>query len=279
MLFLNWKLWYQNLASNEQGNKNIEAFTDSLSSDDTLVQKVRTLTEDLDTVFLAASPERLINIFHSPKNLGGTRVRPTDKIVCLLGLGASATGVLLNQATALVDANIVVPTVDDLSNCETSEDVEGLAMPPEDGVVGFAGSGIIIPAPCIRDAILNANTLKPAELIPIIMAAARSFDEEHIDDEEHTQLALRNADDVAAWLWSVSTGRIAETRYSVHPDDIELNTFVQSPTCKLHCEYTNCGSSRRSSRSRRNGNWCLSTTGCQHCNSERGANSCKSDAT
>ena len=197
MLFPSWRLWYQNLASNEQGNKNIEAFTNTLSSEDTLVQKVRTLTEDVDTVFLAATPDRLINVFHSPKNLGGTRVRPTDKIVCLVGMGVSAIGVLLNKESGLVDANIVVPTVEDLSNCETSDEVDALEIPPEDGLVGFAGSGIIIPAPCIRDAIINAATSKPSELIPIIMAAARSFDEEHFDDEEHTQLALRS---FGAWV-------------------------------------------------------------------------------
>ena len=145
-----------------------------------------------------------------------------------MGMGASAIGVLWNKESALVDANIVVPTVEDLSNCETSDEVEALEIPSEDGIVGFAGSGIIIPAPCIRDAIINAATSKPSELIPIIMATARFFDEEHIDDEEYTQLALRNADDVAAWLWSVSTGRIAETRYSVQPDDNEVNTFVHA---------------------------------------------------
>ena len=57
MLFPSWRLWYQNLASNEQGNKNIEAFTNTLSSEDTLVQKVRTLTEDVDTI-LSSNPRQ-----------------------------------------------------------------------------------------------------------------------------------------------------------------------------------------------------------------------------
>lgn len=92
----------------------------------------------------------------------------------------------MDQATALTDVNIVVPTIDELSNCETSEAVEALEMPPEDGFVGFAGSGIIILAPCIPDAIINAHINRPTELIPGIMAAARSFDDEHIDaDEEY----------------------------------------------------------------------------------------------
>ena len=45
----------------------------------------------------------------------------------------------MDQSTALTDVNIVVPTVNELSNCETSEAMEALEMPPEDGFVGFAG--------------------------------------------------------------------------------------------------------------------------------------------
>lgn len=70
MLFHNLSLWYQNLASNDQGNKNIAAFIDLLGVENSEFHKVKMLTEDLDTVFLAATEERQINIFHSLKNLG-----------------------------------------------------------------------------------------------------------------------------------------------------------------------------------------------------------------
>lgn len=69
MLVPNWRIWHQDLTSNEQGNKNIQAFINSLGSDEPDNQKVRTLTEDVNRVFLAANSDRLINIFHSPKNL------------------------------------------------------------------------------------------------------------------------------------------------------------------------------------------------------------------
>ena len=40
-------------------------------------------------------------IMNSPTNFGGTRPRKTNKIVCLIGLGTIATGVLLDEEVVL----------------------------------------------------------------------------------------------------------------------------------------------------------------------------------
>ena len=57
---------------------------------------------DLETV-VAADANNQIMILHSPKNFGGTRSRPDNKVVCMLGLGAHATYVLIDLRTALAD--------------------------------------------------------------------------------------------------------------------------------------------------------------------------------
>ncbi len=59
----------------------------------------------IDTVILAADSNRNIMILHSPKNFGGTRSHPKNKVVCMLGVGPQATCVLLDLNTAFRDLN------------------------------------------------------------------------------------------------------------------------------------------------------------------------------
>ena len=115
--------------------------------------------EEIDTVILAANANNKIMILHSTKNFGGTKSRPDKKVVCMLGLGAHATCVLIDLRTALADCQIVVPAVTDLSDCESAEYVANIPAPEENGLVGFESLSILIPSPVLRDAILASTTL------------------------------------------------------------------------------------------------------------------------
>ncbi len=74
-----WADWFINNESNDTGNRNLQAFSDILSSEDSNEAKLRALVEEIDTIILAADLNRNIMILHSPKNLGGTRSRPKTK--------------------------------------------------------------------------------------------------------------------------------------------------------------------------------------------------------
>jgi len=112
----------------------------------------------------------------------------------------------------------VVPAVTDLSDCESAQDVANIPAPEENGLVGFKGSSIFIPAPVLHDAILASGTNEPFELIPIVTEAAKHFDSDHEEDETITSLAITHADDLNAWLYGVNVGSINETRYQINPD-------------------------------------------------------------
>ena len=84
--------------------------------------------EEINTVTLAADANNKIMILHSPENFGGTRSRPDNKVVCMLGLGAHATYVLIDIRTA-AECQIVVPAVTDLSDCESAKDVANIPAP------------------------------------------------------------------------------------------------------------------------------------------------------
>jgi hypothetical protein len=216
-----WPDWFINHANNDAGNRNLEAFSNILSSGDSNEAKLRALVKEIDTVILAADSNKNIMILHSPKNFGGTRSRPKNKVVCMLGIGPRATYILPNSNTALADIQIVVPTVQDLAGCESPKEVANIPAPEENGLVGVKGSAIFIPGPILWNTIIPAKTKNPFELIPIISQAARSFNKEH----ELEATAVTHADDLNAWLYGVKTGLVPETRQSVNPDDTKIATF------------------------------------------------------
>ena len=74
------------LPSNDDGNKNISSFNEALSSDLSVEEKIKNLTEDKDDVIAFVDGESRIQLVHSVKNLGGTRSRPKNKIVGIIGI-------------------------------------------------------------------------------------------------------------------------------------------------------------------------------------------------
>ncbi len=183
--------------------------------------KLRALVKEIDTVILAADLNKNIMILHSPKNFGGTRSHPKNKVVCMLGVGPRATYILPYLNTALADIQIVVPTFQDLAGCKSAKEVANIPSPEENGLVGFEGSAIFIPGPVLWNTIISVKTKNPFKLIPIISQAARSFDKEH----ELEATAVTHADDLNAWLYGVKAGLVPKTRYSVNPDDTKIVTF------------------------------------------------------
>ena len=96
-----WKLYFDSLPGDDEGNKNMAIFSDFCSDTKAnAISKLRDLVEDADTVFLGACNGKVI-VLHSPTNFGGTRTRKSNKLACLTGLGPEAIGVLLNEESIL----------------------------------------------------------------------------------------------------------------------------------------------------------------------------------
>jgi hypothetical protein len=143
-----------------------------LSAGDPTDSKIKSLVEDMDTIILAADANRNVLILHSPKNFGGTQIHPENKVMALLGLGNQATPVKIVLNTVVADFNIFVPTIKELLACRNTIEVKALPITEDNGVVGFEGSAVFIPAPELRNAILKSNSQDPFDLIPVVTAAA-----------------------------------------------------------------------------------------------------------
>jgi hypothetical protein len=142
----NWINWFIKHPSNKDRNRNLNSFSNILGAGTSDKEKLRSLVEEIDTVILAADAYKNIMILHNPaKNFGRTRPRPANKVACMIGLGNQASYVNVNLKSALADCRIVVPSITELSDCKTAQDVADIPVPDENGLVGFKGSSIFIP--------------------------------------------------------------------------------------------------------------------------------------
>jgi hypothetical protein len=202
-----------------------QAFGDTLRSGNTEATKLQQVTEEIDTVILAANESNGIMMLHSPRNFGGTRTRPANKLVCMIGIGPQAVSVLVDLNLALANCDIIVPTVLELLGCTIAQEVKDIPA-PAGGVIGFKGSLIYILGPIFRNAIITSGSTNPFKLIPLMNATARAFEAEpRVSQVVINGNPINHAVNINAWLYGVRHGTIPETRYSVLPDNVEISNF------------------------------------------------------
>ncbi len=111
-----WKLWFASLNDNKAGTQNMAAFTGAMDAPDrTELEKINNLPDNPNNVFLTADGNRMIKIFHSPKDFGGTLLHPTHKVASLTGIGRSAICAQINITPAVAECKMNTPTREELA--------------------------------------------------------------------------------------------------------------------------------------------------------------------
>jgi len=214
---------------NDSANRNMTGFARIMDPDISSQRRLDYLTNDEDIVFLGTNASREIQVFHSPKNLGGSVMRKFNKFVCLIGLGPNATCVEIDDAnTAMTKIEVCTPTLDELENCPDAKAIEDLGDRAEAGTVTFKGTIFFIVAPWLRDLIMDSDSNDPFELIPMVFSAAKDFDREAehaVPPYEEFERAATHGSDFALWAWSVGKGKIPSIHYTVRPDDEEMESY------------------------------------------------------
>ncbi len=83
------------------------------------LEKINDLIEEEDTVALVTGRDGKIKALHGFKKQGGTRTRPDMKLVCLLGSGARANGIVIDTDKITKSKEITLPRADSLWECST----------------------------------------------------------------------------------------------------------------------------------------------------------------
>jgi hypothetical protein len=116
-----------------------------------------------------------IIFLHNPTNFGGTLLRPTDKVGCLVGIGPKAIPVIVKHQGALLSIQKVVPSITNIDTCTTINELNALPTPSEiGGIVNLEGLQTYFPAPFLQNTILTEDTFPPLFLSSRAGMLARS---------------------------------------------------------------------------------------------------------
>ena len=227
MLSTNWSNYFMSRKDNVLGNQNTTVYTLAWTQSSDHATKLALLTKDPDTVIFAADTDGTMIPLHSFHNLGGTLLRPTDKIVCLIGSGHSGVAVIVDENSATADCNFVAPPADIIIAGKSPTELQIIPIPsaPTDGGIEYAGCSTFLPAPWLTDAVLAANSSDPFHLILSAGAAAKDFDDANDSDPLFLTSAKSHLEDFARWAWGVKQGKVPRTIYRLDLTDPALELF------------------------------------------------------
>ncbi len=107
-------------------NANMALFGDAMDTQKLKMEKINDLIEDDNTVALITGKARKMKALHSFKKLGGTRIHPDMKLICLFRSGAQACGIVVDSDKITESKEITLPTTNVLWECSTINELESV---------------------------------------------------------------------------------------------------------------------------------------------------------
>jgi hypothetical protein len=128
-----WKAFFYLITTvNESGDQNITGFTGAMDFEASLEVKMTMLDQPYGFL-LAANKKRESPYSTTPTIFGGTLLRPTNKVGCLVRIGPSAVPVIVDHIAALRSTQAIVPSIEDIVGRPTANNLAALPPPPADG--------------------------------------------------------------------------------------------------------------------------------------------------
>ncbi len=109
--------------------------------------------------------------------------------------------------------------------CPTADNLAALPTPPADGggLINLEALSCFIPASFLRNAVLTADSPYPLVLIVAARAAREAHVHAHDGEEEFDESNVdAHVKLFSLWCLGVHQGKVAETRFSLAPNDGKL---------------------------------------------------------
>lgn len=147
---------------NEKGNQNISIYTKAWGQNLSPATKLALLINNPNTIILAADTKGRILTLHSFTNMGGSLLRPANKIVCLIGYGQTAIAVIVDDSSTTRSCDIISPSHQDITACKSITELQQLKEPGEFAPITLEGTATFLPAPWLFDAITATGSSDPS---------------------------------------------------------------------------------------------------------------------
>ena len=229
-----WQLYFENLETNEVSNSNLALFANAtvVNEDFQGSDAIRCLTEDEDVVIMTVAPvTKNIKILHSPANLGGTRVRPDNKLVAMDGFGSTSTPVLLDESGMTSFVDLRTPSINNLTNLSSEEELRNSSN-PNTGRKNFHHMTFVILPPFIAHHIITLDSREPETIFIRCKDLMLAYDERHAETVGFKK-SIDECKNILAFLWSAAKGLIPATIFVTRGDDAETGKWNKR-------RHTNC---------------------------------------
>jgi hypothetical protein len=135
-------------AANAIGDRNdATKFTEAMTHDAAIDTKMKYLNEDNNLILVADNKKQVV-ILHSIKNLGGTTINPTNKVVALIAVGPEAQFVALDVDAAIApQIKRTQPAHDIVETASTGTNPLRALRAPTQEEHNFKGLSMFNPAP------------------------------------------------------------------------------------------------------------------------------------
>jgi len=163
----NWKQFYMNLERNKEVNQQMAFIISFNRFQATVADCISNLEKNPGLSILAVNGFNELFLFHTVHYQGQNLFCTESKLLGFSGGGALADCYRFDPTTLFQDIEFQTPTWRDLKGATTPEMVNLLQV-GEQNSSSFKGKlGMIVP-PLVLTSILEAGTMDPAQLIPIL---------------------------------------------------------------------------------------------------------------
>ena len=177
--------------------------------------RIKALTEEMDSLDILSNSMRSLTIVHSVKNLGGTRSRPTNKIVALQGLGRETAQMIIDHASAVAANKVTTPNPDKIIECKTVEELEALQISGNGSTrsaLDYMSSFFLNPYE--TEIAMKAKATNCFELILALCnsTSEKSYgmDADDAENEDKSDETLLHSKSLLHFFWAVGKGHISE---------------------------------------------------------------------
>ena len=93
----------------DAANRHFGAFIGAMATENSKIERINAITEDPDSIMLVVEGKK-IKFIHSCKKFGGTRTNQTTTVAGLIGHGARAFPIVIDQEKAVTSKEVSVPS-------------------------------------------------------------------------------------------------------------------------------------------------------------------------
>ncbi len=222
----NWTLFYANLPSNVDVNSKMAKIMGFNLSNSTQEEWISNLKQNPGLSLLLVNGFHELMLLHQVNFLQENLFCSDSKLLGLSGGLAEASVFRIDPSSASTGLEMPVSVWRDLKNAASAESLESLTVPEQNPSVFHVKNSLIIP-PLVLITILEAKSLCPVVLIPILSAKFHEF------DRSNTQVkACISLRPVLEFLWLAY-------KKKVPPSTIALDTSCEGLDWSAQLHFAN----------------------------------------